>query len=155
MSTTIHVYIDPKIQQSYQFIMDTLNHRHGWTKFYKTLTFKQIYDSGNADLRFMIVKQPFVDCNETACKFLNAYDPDTHTIYINRKAWYGGTPYLPKSLDLHWYRMYIINHEVGHFLGHGHKNNLRQAIAPVMMQQTLGLKGCQLPNPFPTKADFE
>ena len=43
--------------------------------------------------------------------------------------------------DLQAYRYYMINHEVGHALGHQHAHQcLPDGLAPVMMQQTIGLK---------------
>lgn len=47
------------------------------------------------------------------------------------------------------YRTYVINHEFGHILGHGHSRCVKKGSpASVMLQQTIGLRGCTA-NPWP------
>ena len=73
-------------------------------------------------------------------------------VALNAVRWTQGVDSYPADL-LH-YRIYLINHEVGHAIGHGHEPCPAPGKpAPVMLQQTLGLQGCtRYPWPVPGKA---
>jgi len=63
---------------------------------------------------------------------------------INLDRWrLSAGPYLRAKIPLAVYRAYVINHEVGHEFGHHHEGCPRRGgPAPVMIQQTLTLRGC-------------
>ncbi|MFK0115384.1 DUF3152 domain-containing protein [Streptomyces sp. NPDC090994] len=63
-------------------------------------------------------------------------------VMVNLKRWELATKYYAD--DVPSYRALIINHEVGHFLGHGHETCPGEGqLAPAMMQQIKGLHGCR------------
>jgi hypothetical protein len=62
-------------------------------------------------------------------------------VVVNLKRWNTGSPEFPGPVRE--YRALIINHEVGHRIGHGHEGCPGPGRpAPAMMQQIDGLKGC-------------
>ncbi|MEE6288759.1 DUF3152 domain-containing protein [Georgenia sp. MJ173] len=72
---------------------------------------------------------------------------------LNAARWAGGAdPFLAAGGTVAEYRLYLVNHEVGHVIGRGHvRCPAPGAVAPVMLQQTLGLDGCR-PNGWPAAA---
>lgn len=127
------------------FVMSTLNDPRGWGRGGR-MTFART--SGAYDLRVVLASP---DTSERLCVPLRTRG--TVSCGVGRAAvltlyrWVRATP--DYGTDRTGYRRYLINHEVGHTLGHGHRTCPGAGrVAPVMMQQTKGLKGCR-PNSWP------
>ena len=114
----------------------------------------QRVDSGSVDFRVSLTASLTVRglCGydlpyETSC-----YNGEQARVVINDARWTRGAVAYAGNLPA--YRLYVINHEVGHALGNSHVQCPRKgALAPIMMQQTLGIStpgvGACKPNPWP------
>lgn len=73
---------------------------------------------------------------------------------INLDRWRGSArTFVQAGADLISYRRYVVNHEVGHELGHRHQGCPKAGgPAPVMVQQTITLRGCK-PYAWPRRND--
>jgi hypothetical protein len=134
-------------------VMSSLSNAQSWTA--NGIQSLQRVDSGTVDFHVTLVTPMTVRqfCGydlpvETSCY---ARDHDNRVV-LNLARWVRGAKLY--SSDLGTYRIYAVNHEVGHALGHNHSHKcLNGGLAPVMMQQTIGAKTangtiCQA-NPWP------
>jgi hypothetical protein len=132
----------PQAQRPFAAAVDqALADRRGWTA------------SGDVAFRRVDVAQPDVRIRLTAtataratCGFELPYDTSCYidgVVYVSAPRWFRGAQSF--GGDLEGYRKYVINHEIGHFLGHGHEPCPADgAPAPVMMQQTFSVSNDQL-----------
>lgn len=106
---------------------------------------------GGAEVRLVIASPALVDrlCYPLDTGgWLSCRNGDR--VILNALRWATGVPAYAGHLDE--YRAYLVNHEVGHVLGHSHVPcPSTGAPAPVMMQQTKGIGACRR-NPWPSVA---
>lgn len=98
----------------------------------------------NGGVNITVGGRPYTSCRATG-----------KTI-INLDRWrLSARPYVAAKVPLATYRDYVLNHEVGHELGKSHQGcPKRGAPAPVMVQQTLTLRGCT-PYAWPRRGSRE
>lgn len=110
---------------------------------------------GEADLRVVLASPRTTEqlCAPLHTRKDNVSCRNGDDVVINAWRWANGAA--SYDGDLAAYRIYVVNHEVGHGLGRGHLRCTGKGDpAPVMLQQTLGLHGCRA-NPWPTDAEVE
>lgn len=116
---------------------DTLSDIRGWS-----LNFNVSYSrvSSGQDFRLILASPEAVDRASSACSPQWSCRVGNQ-ILINDERWRNTTSTWPLSRAE--YRSYVINHELGHWLGLGHPSCPGDGRdAPVMMQQSKGLNGC-------------
>lgn len=125
---------------------ETLNSASGWAR--AGVRFSEVSSGGD-----------FVLVLSEAAELERRYAPSCSALYscrvgafviINQDRWLGASPsWNSAGGSLRDYRHMVINHEVGHWLGHGHAacGGAGQPAA-VMQQQSIDLGGCTF-NPWP------
>jgi hypothetical protein len=110
-------------------------------------TFRRV-SSGRVDFRVTLASRSTTDELCAPINTAGIYSCwNGYRAVVNNWRWQNGADSYKGKLQK--YRTYLISHEVGHALGHGHRGDCRaDGKAPVMMQQTKSLYGCDR-NPWP------
>jgi hypothetical protein len=128
-----------------EFVYQVLNDKRSWGAG-SAMTFART--GGPSDFRVVLASpqtsaamcRPMKTAGTLSCR-----NGDAAILTVYR--WVEGTD--DYGTNLNGYRQYLVNHEVGHYLGHSHVACPGKGKpAPVMMQQTKGLAGCRQ-NPWP------
>ncbi len=124
-----------------------LNDPRGWTG-YKGSSFAAVADPAKADL---VIHLASPSTTNRMCAPLRVGGKwscaSGSKVVLNSDRWFLMTPTFS---DLAEYRAYMVNHEVGHYLGRGHVGCPKAGTAaPVMLQQSISLGGCR-PNAWPS-----
>lgn len=124
------------------------NRTRGWTAD-GSVRFQRTDVPSEADVRVVVATPASVDasCGAVGLETNGIYSCwDGQRTMLNQHRWEHGAA---DFADLARYRTYLVNHEVGHALGHDHVDCPEPgARAPIMMQQTRSVGACE-PNGWP------
>jgi len=131
-------------------IAGVLNDPRGWIG-YRGASFELVPDATQVEFTIYVASPPTTNRMCLPLQTLGTWScRHGDDVILNSDRW---TLQTPTFTDVAAYRAYLVNHEVGHFLGHGHRQcGGKGEVAPVMMQQSKGLAGCQ-PNAWPTSGE--
>ena len=130
---------------------ETYADARGWSQL--GVTFKRV-QSGGAFTLILSQAALMTTFSATGCDTTYSCNVGNYVI-INNDRWQNATPsWNATGGSLRNYRHMVINHETGHWLGHGHQMcGGAGQLAPVMQQQSINLQGCKF-NPWPLTSEL-
>ncbi len=129
----------------------TLNDPRGWSQL--DVKFVQVASGGT--LKIVLAQSSLMTSYSSDGCTADWSCTVGNTVIINDDRWTGASAsWNSAGGSLRDYRHMVINHEVGHWLGHHHEfcSGAGQ-LAPVMQQQSIDLMGCKF-NPWPLPSEL-
>lgn len=150
-SVTSRGSVNADMDEFRNIVNATLNDVRGWARL--GVAFREVETGGQFTIYLSEASQmttfSATGCDSTySCRVGSA-------VIINQDRWLDATPsWTNAGGDLASYRQMVINHETGHWLGHGHRYcTAAGELAPVMQQQSMDMQGC-LPNAWPQSQEM-
>lgn len=142
--------VTASVSEFKSLINQTLNDPRGWSRM--NLKFVEVTSGGQFNLVLATAEEvgAIPGCSsDYSCR-------SGSSVIINQDRWNGATAsWNSAGGGLRDYRHMVVNHEVGHWLGHGHSNcGGPGQPAPVMQQQSIDLQGCSF-NPWPLVSELQ
>lgn len=128
----------------------TLNDARGWSRM--ETSFSEVATGG--DFTLVLAQASMLPTFSSGCSADWSCNAGRYVI-INQDRWTGATTaWNNAGGNLRDYQHMVVNHETGHWLGHGHVfcSGAGNA-APVMQQQSIDLQGCAF-NPWPLASEL-
>lgn len=143
--------VQGNLEEFRSLVAETLNDSRGWIR--AGVKFTEVESGGK--MHVLLASPAEISAASAGCsdKLSCTVKPN---VYINDDRWLGGSDsYNELGVSLQNYRKMVVNHEVGHFLGHDHiaECETDSGLAPIMLQQSTGLRGCQ-PNAWPLPSEL-
>ncbi len=129
-----------------QIAAETFNNPSGWARL--GVSFVPV-DSGGDFTLWLAQDSEVPSFSPNGCDSTYSCAVGSDVI-INQTRWQNGSDsWNTAGSSLYDYRRMVLNHETGHWLGHGHRYcSGAGQLAPVMQQQSMDMQGCS-PNPWP------
>jgi len=132
-------------------VNETLNSPNGWSRL--GVVFQRV-ESGGRFTVWLSEASQVPSFSPSGCDAIVSCTVGNNVI-INETRWLNGSDaWNGAGGSLRDYRHMVVNHETGHWLGHGHRycSGAGQP-ASVMQQQTIDMQGCA-PNPWPLSPEM-
>lgn len=127
-------------------VAETLNSPRGWSRL--NVRFERVENDGQFTI-WLSEDSEVPSFAPGGCDAIVSCTVGDNVI-INETRWLNGSDaWNAAGGSLRDYRHMVLNHETGHWLGHGHRScSEKNGTAAVMQQQTIDMQGCQ-PNAWP------